>query len=42
MEPILSFNTLNLIPAYTCHSSNPVGRENIMSYINSYKKSLEL
>ena len=29
------------LPACTCHSSNPVGRENILSYINSYKKSLQ-
>lgn len=29
------------LPAYTCHSSNPAGRENILSYLNSYKKSLE-
>lgn len=29
------------LPNYTCHSSNPVGRENILSYLNSYKKSIE-
>lgn len=29
------------LPAYTCHSSNPVGAQNILSYLNSYKKSLE-
>ena len=29
------------LPICTCHSSNPVGRENILSYINSYKKSLQ-
>ena len=29
------------LPDCTCHSSNPVGRENILSYINSYKKSLQ-
>lgn len=29
------------LPDCTCHSSNPVGRENILSYINSYKKSLK-
>ena len=29
------------LPNCTCHSSNPVGRENILSYIKSYKKSLQ-
>lgn len=33
-------NNLEL-PQYTCHSSNPVGRENILSYLNSYIKSLQ-
>lgn len=28
------------LPRCTCHSSNPVGKENILSYIESYKKSL--
>ena len=29
------------LPPCTCHSSNPAGRENILSYIDSYKKSLQ-
>lgn len=29
------------LPYCTCHSSNPVGRENILSYIESYRKSLQ-
>lgn len=29
------------LPFYRCHSSNPVGVQNILSYLNSYKKSLE-
>lgn len=29
------------LPHYTCHSSNPAGRENILSYLNSYIKSLQ-
>lgn len=29
------------LPRYSCHSSNPAGRENILSYLNSYKKSIE-
>ena len=29
------------LPHYTCHSSNPAGRENILSYLDSYKKSLQ-
>ena len=27
---------------YSCHSSNPAGHDNIMSYLNSYKKSKEI
>ena len=26
------------IPLVTCHSSNPVGRDNILSYYNNFKK----
>ena len=29
------------LPHYSCHSSNPAGRENILSYLNSYIKSLQ-
>lgn len=28
-------------PQVYVHSQNPIGKENILSYINSYKKSLE-
>ena len=28
------------LPTCICHSSNPVGRENIISYIDSYRKTL--
>lgn len=35
-------NCAPLPEKYDCHSSNPCGRENIMSLLNSYKKSLEL
>ena len=28
------------LPTCICHSMNPVGRENIISYINSYRKTL--
>ena len=35
-------NCENLPERYACHSSNPSGRENILSVLNSYKKSLEL
>ena len=30
------------IPQYSVHSSNPVGRDNIISYIESFKKSLTM
>lgn len=29
-------------PEYLVHSMNPVGKQNIISYINSYKKSMDL
>ena len=35
-------NCESLPERYACHSANPVGRENILSVLNSYKKSLEL
>lgn len=37
-RPELDIKDLN----YVVHSMNPVGRENIISYIESYKKSLEI
>lgn len=30
------------LPKFECHSSNPDGRENILSYLNSYLKSLKI
>ena len=30
------------LPEYHCQSSNPPGRENILSYLNSYQKSREI
>lgn len=28
------------LPKFECHSTNPAGRDNIMSYLNSYLRSL--
>lgn len=30
------------VPGYAIHSANPVGRKNIVSFMESWKKSLEL
>ena len=30
------------LPEFECHSSNPGGRDNIISYLNTYLKSLNL
>jgi len=30
------------LPSYACHSSNPDGRKNILSYLESYEKSLNI
>lgn len=27
------------LPEYNCHSQNPAGKQNILSYLNNYKKS---
>lgn len=35
-------NCESLPERYACHSSNPSGRDNILSVLDSYKKSLEL
>lgn len=32
----------NLPERYSCHSSNPSGHDNIISYLDSYKKSKEI
>jgi len=29
-------------PGYACHTANPVGRENMISFMESWKKSLDL
>ena len=30
------------LPVYFCHSSNPSGKKNILSYLSSYEKSCEM
>lgn len=30
------------IPEYGCHSMNPIGKKNIIEYLESYKKSLDI
>lgn len=37
-----SFSDTPKIPEYLVHSSNPIGSKNIVSYLESWKKSCEL
>ena len=38
----LSENYYDQIPGYIVHSANPVGKNNIISYMESWRKSFEL
>lgn len=36
------FHNHKLLPAYNSQSSNPVGRENILTYLDNFKKYIQL
>lgn len=38
----LSMHDYDNVPGYAIHSANPVGRKNIESFMESWKKSLEI